>query len=309
MKESKVLLQSIKIAPVADSKQELENLAISKKNKGSKQKVVGELEPFFDYSNVCKAKVLKNPNDPKEGFKEVLVPDSRDWKAFWTKFDKFSYQTAKSYLFNKFTTVEERLETYYEFDELMSSEQIDNQNTRTHIETFQEKCASIAKESIDIESFENLARELFIAIKNRLVIILNLESVPGLLNNAIDCQAKGVSCHSANLAIKAKLNELNRLLSDSNVTEWIKEGNSDMQLYNDPNIYDDPGLVTDYIDTYQKVLRQLSDIRFESLEEFRDAIHNEFDIFEENILSNDLDIECRNYVDIPEDEDYEDYLD
>lgn len=196
-------------------------------------------------------------------------------------------------------------------------------------------------EPLDFDAVETLTEVLWKAIRQRYIMILNLESVPGLINNALDCYSKGVSCGPANAAMNAKIAEIRRLLEDNEVIAWLKTGASDMSnlLINDKQMVEEytisgykteiidnkvvnipmhepeakkvirdiqNDLSQDYIETYQKVLRQLTDIRADNFEEFRDVIHNEYDLWEDQIIANDLpDIE--NYIEnIDYDEDESD---
>ena len=113
-------------------------------------------------------------------------------------------------------------------------------------------------------------------------MIFNLENIPGIINNALDCYYKGVSCGASNAAMHAKIAEIRQMLEDNEVIEWLKTNPTDLCF--DKNMY---------VETYQKVLRQITGIRNDSEEnELRnyvyDVIHNEEDLWEEDILSNSL---------------------
>ena len=133
-------------------------------------------------------------------------------------------------------------------------------------------------ESLDFEALKSLS-----VIKKRVVILFELETIPALLNRALDCYCKGVSCKQCNLEMRTKLASLNSLLSNKEVIEWIKTGPTDMSFDKE-----------DYIETYQRVLRTLTDCK-ENLEEYRDCIHNEDDLFENEIIENNY-IECDSYI-------------
>lgn len=145
-------------------------------------------------------------------------------------------------------------------------------------------------DSLDFEAVKSLSRIIDKAIRKRTVILFELEDVPGIINNALDCYCKGVSCRQANEAMRAKLAKLNSLLNDKEVIEWIKSNPTDM-------LFDKE----DYIETYQRVMRTLTSCK-ESLEEYRDCIHNDEDLFEDDIIENNY-IECDSYE---ENEEYSD---
>ena len=151
-------------------------------------------------------------------------------------------------------------------------------------------------EPIDFDAVETLYSVLFKAIKARLVMILNLEDIPSILNNAYDCYHKGVTCSVSNNAMHSKIKEIRTLLENTEMIEWLKSQPTDLMF--DKN---------DYIITYQKVLRQLTSIKNETLECCRDLLDNPEDLFIDDIIKNEsLDIEqLFNNLD----EDDEDYLD
>lgn len=159
-------------------------------------------------------------------------------------------------------------------------------------------------EPVDFEAIEKLEKVFFKALKKRLVILLNIGSVPMLINNALVCYHLGVTCSAANAALNAKLAEIRKILEDKEASEWIKAGNNDIVLY----ALDDT-TKCDYIETYQKALRALTDIRDEDLSYCLSLIDNEADPLQDEILANDV-IEFSSYDDnsLNEDED-EDILD
>ena len=139
------------------------------------------------------------------------------------------------------------------------------------------KYENLGLEMLDFGAVEALYKVLLKAIKNRYVMIFNLESIPGLVNNALECQYLGVNCTASNLAMNAKLAEIRKLLEDKDIKAWLETGASDMNFDKE-----------DYISTYQRVLRQLTGIRDTSLEYCKDILHNEYDLFEDEILANEL---------------------
>jgi hypothetical protein len=131
-------------------------------------------------------------------------------------------------------------------------------------------------EPLDFSALDSLYNVLYKAIKSRLVMILHLESVPGILNNALDCYYKGVSCGASNGAMNAKIAEIRQLLEDEEVIKWLKTNPTDL-------MFDE----AEYVETYQKVLRQLTNITDEPLEYCRDLLENPEDEFIDKIIAND----------------------
>ena len=150
---------------------------------------------------------------------------------------------------------------------------------------------------IDFDAVESLYSVLFKGIKARLVMILHLEDIPGIINNAYDCYYKGVSCGPSNGAMHAKIAEIRALLENNEVIKWLKTKPTDMMFDK-----------FDYVDTYQRVLRQLTGIRDESLEYCRDFLENPEDLWIEDIIANDYP-ECESYIENNYTEDEDNYLD
>lgn len=161
------------------------------------------------------------------------------------------------------------------------------------------ECEAIRRnriEPLDFSLVESLYRFIYKAIKNRYVMLFNVEDVPGILNNAIECYNLGVSCGPSNEAMAAKIAHIRKLLEDAEVIEWLKTGPTDMSF--------DPA---DYVQTYQKVIRQLTGIRDESLENTCfDIMHREDDLWEDMILTGTLPefLEYHDDVKEIEEEDY-----
>lgn len=195
----------------------------------------------------------------------------------------------------------DKMHEYYEFDELMSTDDVEEQDIKYSLESKATKKGYVG-ESFDFEAFDTLNKVFFKALKNRLIIILNLETVPGLVNTAITYLIDNqLDCKNINLALNAKLNELRKLLENAEVSKWLKSGVSDMSLYGSEE------MLSDYISTYQRVLRSLTKIRDESLEYIKDIFHNDLDLFEDEILAND-EPEIESFYE-DEDSDEEDILD
>jgi hypothetical protein len=129
---------------------------------------------------------------------------------------------------------------------------------------------------IDLDAAERLYAVLFKAIKARLAMILDLEDVPGILNNAYDCYYKGVSCGPSNAAMRAKIARIRALLEDEETVRWLKTKPTDLMFDR-----------LDYVSTYQRMLRSLTDVRDEPLECCRDLLENPEDLWIEDIIAND----------------------
>ena len=148
-------------------------------------------------------------------------------------------------------------------------------------------------EPLDFELVEKLSKFMFKALKQRYVLIFGIEDLPGILNNAIECFNLGVSCKPSNEAMEAKLNHLRSLLNEPSVIEWLKTGATDMSLDKE-----------DYIESYQRVLRQITGIRDENLSEYcLDFFHNEEDLWEEDILENNY-LETESYIECSDEDEY-----
>ena len=185
----------------------------------------------------------------------------------------------------------------YEYEDLLSTEDVEEKDSRNQPEPKSIRLGYIGDE-LDYEAIDSLYKLLFKALKKRLVILLDLESVPGIINTALHCRHQGYDCKGVNALMNSKLAESRKILENAEIKEWLATGASDMSLD-----------ASDYVATYQRVLRQISDIRGEPLEYFRDIIHNEYDIFEKEILSNES-FEISNFSDnIDYDKEDEDILD
>ena len=138
--------------------------------------------------------------------------------------------------------------------------------------------SEIYSSQIDLDTKDKLYNLIYLAIKQRLVMLLGLENIVPLVSlETFD------NVHSAyNSILNAYRTKILKLCKDKEVNEFIKK-------YNDIEIYaKDENFRFDYVNTYSKILRQLSDIRDEKLEYMRSIIHNDEDILEEEILSNQL---------------------
>lgn len=224
-------------------------------------------------ANLIKVK-LENPDIELKDLKEMLKADfGKSISLAGYKYNPEHYKFACSYL-------------QQEFEEDLFRESEDPEELKKFFKS--RECREL--DTLDFEAYEKLYLILANAIKNRVVILWNVENVPAMLSNAMNCWNSDVSCRMSNAAMNSKLEELYEIYSNLKVSGWTFE-KTDL-------IFDK----YDYISTYQKVLRQISDIRNESLEELRASFHNEEDPYEEEILANDLENEVPYY----EDTDYED---
>ena len=201
-----------------------------------------------------------------------------------------------------------------------------------------ERCTRI--EPLDFKALESLYSFIYKAIKQRYVILFNLEDIPAMLNNALDCYFKGVNCNVSNNNMYARIEEIRALFENSEVIEWLKTGVNDLsclvidtkahvvthKIMNYKDYFDEEewkwyqlpvsepfkevvdtkiDLSKDYIETYQKVLRTLTGITDDSLKDTcYEIIHNAEDLWEEDILANDI-VECDPYYEnVDDDEDY-----
>lgn len=154
---------------------------------------------------------------------------------------------------------------------------------------------------VDKALFDELYKFCIKSIKLRLVMILGIEQMIselvnieqytyGFTENCTEFQAKSLR--------KMKKDLIAKLLNKS-LKEFIKT-NNDITVFANSDLNR-----TDYIKTYQTILRKFSDIRDTSLEYMRDIIDNKNDFLEDEIISNDL-TETISYL---ENDDLDDYTD
>lgn len=133
------------------------------------------------------------------------------------------------------------------------------------------------KQMLDYEVFDRLYNAVISAIKSRKLILLGLDTVPAMLNRALEANGLELDCGFYNRYCKNKLAELDKLATDLEVKEWMKTKPTDLSF--------DKG---DYVETYQKALRSL--FGFKVNEDMTgyclDVIHNEEDLWETEILEN-----------------------
>ena len=114
---------------------------------------------------------------------------------------------------------------------------------------------------------------LTLCIRGRLVMLLNLENLIFTINNFIK-NTDGLTSNCSNSQIEQLTNPIKnalKMLKDKELNAWIKQGNNDMTLY---GINGDENTRKDYIETYQKILRAMLNIKpNESLEYFKDVFH------------------------------------
>ena len=235
----------------------LNRFRIPKENIEFKQQVVDEcnkLSSKKDYKNLnyLVLKALKNVIARELGYKSVstvgLSKNDEDYKYY-------------SWLYQEINTEDDFRET----------------DMKPHYNTMHEALNSeIYSSQIDLDTKDKLYNLIYLAIKQRLVMLLGLENIVPLVSlETFD------NVHSAyNSILNAYRTKILKLCKDKEVNEFIKK-------YNDIEIYaKDENFKFDYVNTYSKILRQLTDIRDEKLEYVRSIIHNDEDILEEEILSN-----------------------
>lgn len=148
--------------------------------------------------------------------------------------------------------------------------------------------------SLDTDTYDKLEDFIYKVIKNRYLMLLEVEPLVGLLNNILE-YTNGNSTNateSMNSAMKGMLRHYEKLCSDKSTVEFLKS-NNDFTIYGM-----DSNTRKDYIDSYRKVLRMLTSIRHERLDYCRDFIHQDTDIYEELILSDeDIEVISEDYLD------------
>ena len=237
----------------------LNRFRIPKENVEFKQQVVDEcnkLSSKKDYKNLdyLVLKALKNVIARELGYKSVstvgLSKNDEDYQYY-------------SWLYQEINTEDDFRAT----------------DMKPHYNTIHEALSSeVYSSQIDLNTKDKLYDLIYLAIKQRLVMLLGLENIVSLVSlETFD------NVHSAyNSILNAYRTKILKLCKDKEVNEFIKK-------YNDIEIYaKDENFRFDYVNTYSKILRQLTDIRDEKLEYMRSIIHNDEDMLEEEILDNQL---------------------
>lgn len=114
---------------------------------------------------------------------------------------------------------------------------------------------------------------LTLCIRGRLVMLLNLENLVFTINNFIkNTEGLTQNCSDAQIAqLTNPIKNALKMLKDKELNAWIRQGNNDMTLY---VINGDENTRKDYVETYQKILRAMLNIKpNESLEYFKDVFH------------------------------------
>ena len=105
-------------------------------------------------------------------------------------------------------------------------------------------------------------------INRRLIMLTNAKSLIHILNSIAkntDGYITGIS-KSQKQSIINQVNNINNIINDKNVVDWILQGNDDYTLY---VLHGDDSTKKDYIETYQEVLRALTSSKpNENLQEF-----------------------------------------
>ncbi len=145
----------------------------------------------------------------------------------------------------------------------------------------------VRSSTVDKDLFEELYRFCIKTIKRRLVMLLDTEKVINELINIIN-YTDGFSNNCTAIQSSALVNSKKNLLkkiSNRSVKDFIKSNN-------DYTVFGTDELTrNDYIETYQRVLRKLTDIRDSNLDFIRDIISNKEDSLENEILENNLELE------------------
>lgn len=152
-----------------------------------------------------------------------------------------------------------------------------NEDEENELEADRHKCVE-SIDNLDIINIDRLYNEYFTALKHRLLVIFDLVDAPAILNNCIECYYLGVSLGPTKQVIANKLANIDKIINDKEFIQWMKSKPTDLAVCDEK----------DYIETYQKSLRQLTKITDMSFDEIKDLIHNEEDIFEEDILRNEM---------------------
>lgn len=156
---------------------------------------------------------------------------------------------------------------------------------------------------LDIDLFTNLYNFCIKAIKSRLVMILDLEKVISSLVNIEEYTYGFKENPTVTQAesLKAFYRDIKAKLSDKKVKEFIK-------VNNDYTVFGcDDATRCDYITTYQKVIRLLTNTCGESLEFYKDVINNVKDELQSIILDNTYEVETISLVENEESEDSLEY--
>lgn len=145
----------------------------------------------------------------------------------------------------------------------------------------------VSDTSLPQETFEELYRFCIKAIKKRLVMLLDAEKVVDQLVNILK-YTNGLSSNCTSFQASNLINTkkaLSNKLHDKKLQEFIKT-NNDFSVFAKDEL-----TRNDYIETYQRVLRKLTNINDSNLDFIRDIISNKEDSLEDEIIANDLEKE------------------
>ena len=145
----------------------------------------------------------------------------------------------------------------------------------------------VSDTSLPQETFEELYRFCIKAIKKRLVMLLDAEKVVDQLVNILK-YTNGLSSNCTSFQASNLINTkkaLSNKLHDKKLQEFIKT-NNDFSVFAKDEL-----TRNDYIETYQRVLRKLTNITDSNLDFIRDIISNKEDNLEDEIIANDLEKE------------------
>ena len=107
---------------------------------------------------------------------------------------------------------------------------------------------------LDYELFEELHKVLFKAVRKNLVMLLNLENTIYVLNSIRETIVNTGFCTETQLNTMHKIkNDLTKVLESQEVKDWLETGVNDYIVFGT-----DETTKSDYIRTYQKVLRGIT---------------------------------------------------
>lgn len=145
----------------------------------------------------------------------------------------------------------------------------------------------ISDTALPQDIFEELYRVCIKAIKKRLVMLLDVEKIVDQLVNILK-YTNGLSSNCTSFQASSLINVRKALivkLQNKQVSKFIKE-NNDFSVFAKDEL-----TRNDYIETYQRVLRKLTNITDSNLDFIRDIISNKEDSLENEIIANDLEKE------------------
>lgn len=139
------------------------------------------------------------------------------------------------------------------------------------------------KVALDLDLYNEIHSFVVKAVRERLVMLLQLDNTIALLNNIIEYYSTtGFITNEMLSTMHSIKNKCYDVLTRESVKEWLDKGINDYVIF-----ATDENTKQDYIRTYQGVLRQLSGISRERLDYMKEIVHNDIDSLEETIISNE----------------------